>query len=837
MQRFIFVDTDGTIKTCCSAEQVFVLRSNFETLRAVIGRCPSCLSNMLHLFCGFTCHSNQTLFMSDLKLGYIDADYAFDGQSDIDPQVDEIGNEEHEAGNVDQPLVEENEEDLIDAQSSGDTESPNLEYDDSLRRMKRQAEPKQIAYVEGVESVRVDRETMNQLFDSCINVQMAGTRALEIIVGSDPTIEKLLEYMGSRQKNERVPMDIGYQMVDNDPTALAYRAFACNETEPRTRMRCACADCPACCASFADEVFIPSNSCQFYNIDCYFFIALVACAIFAASILLFAFIYRIMCAKYRRNRRLPAEVIGSTNSLYGKDIAIIQAEPPTTTFMERFGAKFEHTLEMRFRDWGSFCARNPALVIIFSVSICAALSGGLAMNRKPLVDPVELWSAPDSRARVEKDYFDNHFGPFYRTSQIIFTMDNADFCDLTTIIHFNPNGSCLFQSANVKKMYEIYKKILAIEVEYDGGTVKFDDISLKPMYPQNNGSLSLNMFQYFQNDEEKLEEAFEWDYDLFLDHLWECMRNPANIGSIGDDTERHFCMGEFGGPVAPYLAFGGFKTEKYFTSSAIIFTFPVKNYVEEEKNGAALMWEKQFIEVMKNYSKEEHPFRISYRAERSIYDEIDRQSDTDKMTILLSYLIMFVYVTISLGQYQPHQLLHIIVHAKATLGLAGVMVVLLSVTAALGLYAYTGIPPTLIILEVVPFLVLAVGVDNIFILVQAYQRLPRNVDATVEERIGFVVGRLGPSMMLTSFSESIAFLLGALSNMPAVHIFSLYAGTAVLLNFFLQMTAFIAMLAYDGRRMAVSYQLHIRIHCISLFNSFLGLSTRHLLLRSYAIGR
>lgn len=56
-----------------------------------------------------------------------------------------------------------------------------------------------------------------------------------------------------------------------------------------------------------------------------------------------------------------------------------------------------------------------------------------------------------------------------------------------------------------------------------------------------------------------------------------------------------------------------------------------------------------------------------------------------------------------------------------TLGLAGVLIVLMSVVSSLGFYSYLGVPATLIIIEVVPFLVLAVGVDNIFILVQTYQ--------------------------------------------------------------------------------------------------------------------
>lgn len=61
------------------------------------------------------------------------------------------------------------------------------------------------------------------------------------------------------------------------------------------------------------------------------------------------------------------------------------------------------------------------------------------------------------------------------------------------------------------------------------------------------------------------------------------------------------------------------------------------------------------------------------------------------------------------------------VDAKATLGLGGVVVVLGAVTAAMGLFSYLGVPSSLVVLQVVPFLVLAVGADNVFILVLEYQ--------------------------------------------------------------------------------------------------------------------
>lgn len=61
------------------------------------------------------------------------------------------------------------------------------------------------------------------------------------------------------------------------------------------------------------------------------------------------------------------------------------------------------------------------------------------------------------------------------------------------------------------------------------------------------------------------------------------------------------------------------------------------------------------------------------------------------------------------------------VDSKVSLGISGILIVLSSVSSSLGIFSYFGVPLTLIVIEVIPFLVLAVGVDNIFILVQTLQ--------------------------------------------------------------------------------------------------------------------
>ena len=105
---------------------------------------------------------------------------------------------------------------------------------------------------------------------------------------------------------------------------------------------------------------------------------------------------------------------------------------------------------------------------------------------------------------------------------------------------------------------------------------------------------------------------------------------------------------------------------------------------------------------------------------------------------------------------------HFQIDSKITLGISGIAIVAFSVVASLGFWSYIGEPATLIIIEVVPFLVLAVGVDNIFILVQACHRHNPNVKEDVPHKIGRVLGEVAPSMLLTSLSESVAFGLGKL---------------------------------------------------------------------------
>ncbi|CAF3696663.1 unnamed protein product [Rotaria sp. Silwood1] len=341
-----------------------------------------------------------------------------------------------------------------------------------------------------------------------------------------------------------------------------------------------------------------------------------------------------------------------------------------------------------------------------------------------------------------------------------------------------------------------------------GEIINLNNICFKPLEPDNNYCTIISLFQYHQNN-----ITFILNESFYSSQYLECMQSPLTQQT---KTFQRTCMAKYGGPIDPYMILGSFpindSVPDYTKAQALIITITINNKRDSTQLENALLWEKYFLQYMKTYKSKW--FNVKYRAERSIEDEIERESKSDIKTVVISYMIMFFYIAIALGRIR--NLKNILIDMKVSLGIAGVILVALSVWASIGIFSYMRIPTTLIIFEVIPFLVLAVGVDNIFILTQSIQRDRRLINEDVESQIGRIVGRVGPAMLLTSVSESIAFFLGALTPMPAVRLFSLYAGMSVLIDFLLQITIFISLITLDQKR-TIQNRFDI-FYCIKISN-------------------
>ena len=116
------------------------------------------------------------------------------------------------------------------------------------------------------------------------------------------------------------------------------------------------------------------------------------------------------------------------------------------------------------------------------------------------------------------------------------------------------------------------------------------------------------------------------------------------------------CMTTFSAPNTPAVVLGGYQGEDYSQSKAMVITFTVRNNADEKQNKKAEAWEKAFIDLVKNWdinknlTNENQTLQLAYSSERSVKDEIAKSSESQVITVLLSYLLMFAYIAIGLGQ-------------------------------------------------------------------------------------------------------------------------------------------------------------------------------------------
>uniref|UniRef100_A0A6B2KWP2 SSD domain-containing protein n=1 Tax=Arcella intermedia TaxID=1963864 RepID=A0A6B2KWP2_9EUKA len=412
--------------------------------------------------------------------------------------------------------------------------------------------------------------------------------------------------------------------------------------------------------------------------------------------------------------------------------------------------------------WGSFIARHPLLVILLSVlfmGLCTPWIYKIEIETAP----EKLWVPESSVAEQNKQFFDSHFGPFWRINMFY--------------VHYDEkiaNPGPLLTKPNLIGLGNLLDEIYNITTK-KGKMIT--DFCYKPVLGK--GCLVNSVFAFWQDNITHME------MDNTTNTLIQCLAQTTN----------GFCLSDIGVYMQPEVILGGYPGNQFMNSTAMVVTILLNNDQDAQYVSDVMEWEQMFLDIIqKQPLKKDLGLFISYSAERSLQDELSRETDADILVIVLSYLAMFVYVGIALSSIKSPFL----VHTKFMLAFVGVFTVIISLAMAVGVASLIGIKATLIISEVIPFLVLSIGVDNIFILIEAFESCEPQVH--IETRMIMTMQRVGSSITMASISEASAFLLGILTKMPAVVAFSIYAALAVFFDFLLQISFFSAFMVLNAKR-------------------------------------
>lgn len=330
------------------------LDTNMGLPRNIFARCPACFQNFVNIYCYFTCAPYQSLFM-----------------------------------------------DAKSVQNYTDEHNVSRQY---------------VSAVNYAISTDFGVGTYNSCKD--VSLPAANQKAISMTCGDkDPSQcspKDWLKYMGD-PNNPKAPFEINFLLqdapwIDHDHgnitlTPLNTTAVSCTES-------CSCQDCPKRCPKLPP--IPPPKAWRIFHIDGLNFIMLCVFLIFSVAFGIWQVCYQVV---YRNSMGFSDDLCPEMTSINaagsGQDDVLkppdIFVSEKSISYLERVGARTEALLQRSFMTWGGFCARHPGTVLILGLVVCTGLSCGLVMF-KVTTDPVKLWSSPDSVARTQKDYYDQHFG-------------------------------------------------------------------------------------------------------------------------------------------------------------------------------------------------------------------------------------------------------------------------------------------------------------------------------------------------------------------------------------------------------------------------------------------
>ncbi|XP_071952262.1 protein patched homolog 1-like [Antedon mediterranea] len=212
-------------------------------------------------------------------------------------------------------------------------------------------------------------------------------------------------------------------------------------------------------------------------------------------------------------------------------------------------------------------------------------------------------------------------------------------------------------------------------------------------------------------------------------------------------------------------------------------------WTEEKAKEILDAWQKEFTKVVRN-SEPNHPTQdVNAFSEASMNQVLAEFSETSLPDVIGGYLLMVLFAFLTMVKFTDG------VKSQGGVGLLGVLLISATVVASLGFCAFIGIQFNASTTQVLPFLALGLGVDDMFLLVHSSASLPAEMPTLI--KTGELLKRTGVCVFMTSLNNMGAFLLAAIIPIPALRSLCIQFAIIVVFNFLSVILIFPAILAVD----------------------------------------
>lgn len=241
------------------------------------------------------------------------------------------------------------------------------------------------------------------------------------------------------------------------------------------------------------------------------------------------------------------------------------------------------------------------------------------------------------------------------------------------------------------------------------------------------------------------------------------------------------------------MMFGGLDIDsvsgKIIKVDALQVLYFMKN--GENEGRKTTDWEKVVVEKIGKLEESLSCMKVYINVQRSLDDAIQESATGDIWFVSISYVLLISFACIMLGKFRNPLTGH------SLLAIIGICAVLLGILAGFGFAMFIQ-TPFVSIVGALPYLIVGIGIDDMFIIIDELDRIGPQLSVT--DTVKVVMANSGPTITMTTMTDLVAFAVSTWSELPAIQYFCLYAALTIFFAYLMIITFFVAIVTFDVRR-------------------------------------